>query len=216
MAHCGFGSVVILLFAFGLPDCRFCRVGIWGLQSQLKHFQSCWARRFPSSSLHTTIYEAVGINQQDMVNITQHNTLRIVKPPVQQLMGLAKIYSTIIQYPSVYHASILNCGQEITLVTSSSCASGKFYLKELKQQKLITQHNGQCRMQWSLHYTALPKALSYTVTHNPPLPPQISHYRGGGGGCHAPARALPYAPVSKPGLLDEGRVPRGVQGRAGA
>ena len=39
------------------------------------------------------------------------------------------------------------------------------------------------------------------------------HYRGGGG-CHAPAR--PYAPVSKPGLLDEGRVPRGVQGRAGA
>ena len=34
------------------------------------------------------------------------------------------------------------------------------------------------------------------------------------GGCHAPAR--PYAPVSKPGLLDEGRVPRGVQGRAGA
>ena len=35
-----------------------------------------------------------------------------------------------------------------------------------------------------------------------------------GGGCHAPAR--PYAPVSKPGLLDEGRVPRGVQGRAGA
>ena len=37
---------------------------------------------------------------------------------------------------------------------------------------------------------------------------------GGGGGCHAPAR--PYAPVSKPGLLDEGRVPRGVQGRAGA
>ena len=31
---------------------------------------------------------------------------------------------------------------------------------------------------------------------------------GGGGGCHAPAR--PYAPVSKPGLLDEGRVPRGV------
>ena len=23
----------------------------------------------------------------------------------------------------------------------------------------------------------------------------------------------PYAPVSKPGLLDEGRVPRGVQGR---
>ena len=26
----------------------------------------------------------------------------------------------------------------------------------------------------------------------------------------------PYAPVSKPGLLDEGRVPRGVQGRTGA
>ena len=26
----------------------------------------------------------------------------------------------------------------------------------------------------------------------------------------------PCAPVSKPGLLDEGRVPRGVQGRAGA
>ena len=26
----------------------------------------------------------------------------------------------------------------------------------------------------------------------------------------------PYAPVSKPDLLDEGRVPRGVQGRAGA
>ena len=39
----------------------------------------------------------------------------------------------------------------------------------------------------------------------------IRPYRGG---CHAPAR--PYAPVSKPGLLDEGRVPRGVQGRAGA
>ena len=37
---------------------------------------------------------------------------------------------------------------------------------------------------------------------------------GGGGGCHAPVR--PYAPVSKPDLLDEGRVPRGVQGRAGA
>ena len=35
-----------------------------------------------------------------------------------------------------------------------------------------------------------------------------------GGGCHAPAR--PYAPVSKLGLLDEGRVPRGVQGRTGA
>ena len=35
-----------------------------------------------------------------------------------------------------------------------------------------------------------------------------------GGGCHAPVR--PYAPVSKPDLLDEGRVPRGVQGRAGA
>ena len=34
------------------------------------------------------------------------------------------------------------------------------------------------------------------------------------GGCHAPVR--PYAPVSKPDLLDEGRVPRGVQGRAGA
>ena len=34
----------------------------------------------------------------------------------------------------------------------------------------------------------------------------------GGGGCHAPAR--PYAPVSKPGLLDEGRVPRGAQGRS--
>ena len=41
----------------------------------------------------------------------------------------------------------------------------------------------------------------------------LSSYRGGGG-CHAPAR--PYAPVSKPGLLDEGRVPRGVQGRTGA
>ena len=40
---------------------------------------------------------------------------------------------------------------------------------------------------------------------------EMSNYRGG---CHAPAR--PYAPVSKPGLLDEGRVPRGVQGRAGA
>ena len=41
-----------------------------------------------------------------------------------------------------------------------------------------------------------------------------------GGGCHAPVR--PYAPVSKPDLLDEGRVPRGVspgacpQGRTGA
>ena len=41
---------------------------------------------------------------------------------------------------------------------------------------------------------------------------QTKFYKG--GGCHAPAR--PYAPVSKPGLLDEGRVPRGVQGRAGA
>lgn len=93
----------------------------------------------------------MGINQQDMVNITQHNTLRIVKPPVQQLMGLAKIYSTIVQYPSVYHASILNCGQETTLVTSSRCACGEFYLKELKQQKLITQHNGQCRMKFALY-----------------------------------------------------------------
>ena len=42
--------------------------------------------------------------------------------------------------------------------------------------------------------------------------PRVNNPRG--GGCHAPAR--PYAPVSKPGLLDEGRVPRGVQGRAGA
>ena len=43
----------------------------------------------------------------------------------------------------------------------------------------------------------------------------------GGGGVSRPCAPLraptrPYAPVSKPGLLDEGRVPRGVQGRAGA
>ena len=43
-------------------------------------------------------------------------------------------------------------------------------------------------------------------------------YRGGVEGCHAPVRpcAPLCAPVSKPDLLDEGRVPRGVQGRTGA
>ena len=57
------------------------------------------------------------------------------------------------------------------------------------------------------HLTLL--GLSYSAEGD--IKTKSSDYRGG---CHAPAR--PYAPVSKPGLLDEGRVPRGVQGRAGA
>ena len=99
----------------------------------------------------------------------------------------------------------------------------RFFKVSRVQWKLRSAiEGGYLAASWDSHQGLLWRCLSRTAAFHLFWDCVLKHwsYYIGGGGCHTPVR--PYAPVSKPGLLDEGRVPRGVspgacpQGRTGA